>query len=300
MTKLFYLTALLGVFCITGTSAQSIDALREKIQQIVSAKKVFAGVAIMGNGARDTLTLNGESHLPMQSVFKFHIALAVLNKVDEGKLSLNQKITILKKDLLPGLYSPIREKYPEGVTLPLSEILTYTVAESDNAGCDVLLKLIGGPAVVEKYFAKNHFTNLSVKFNEETQQGTWDLQFQNWTTPKAANEVLNAFYLNSKKLLSKKSYDFIWATMKKTETGKNRLKGELPPATVVAHKTGTSGVNKDGITAAVNDIGVVFLPGGGHYFISVFVTDSREDAAANEKIIADISKAAWDYFTGKQ
>ena len=46
-------------------------------------------------------------------------------------------------------------------------------------------------------------------------------------------------------------------------------------------------------------IGIVFLPNRQHFFISVFVTNSNEDAGTNEKIIADISKATWDYFTGK-
>ena len=87
--------------------------------------------------------------------------------------------------------------------------------------------------------------------------------------------------------------------MRETATGKKRLKGQLPETTIVAHKTGSSGVNKEGLTAAVNDIGVVFLPNGQHFFISVFVTDSKEDAETNEKIIADISKVTWDYFTSK-
>ena len=140
---------------------------------------------------------------------------------------------------------------------------------------------------------------MAIKFNEEAQQLNWDLQFQNWTTPKAANRVLASFYYNKTNLLSKKSYYFIWKVMKETKTGKDRLKGQLPQKTIVAHKTGSSGVNKAGLTAAVNDIGIVFLPGGQHYFISVFVTDSKEDAVTNEKIIADISKATWNYFTGK-
>ena len=113
-------------------------------------------------------------------------------------------------------------------------------------------------------------------------------------------KVLKVFYDNNKKLLSQKSYDFIWKVMRETETGQNRLKGQLPENTIVAHKTGSSGVNKQtGVTAAVNDIGVVFLPNGQYFFISIFVTDSKEDAVANEKIIADIAKAAWDYFTTK-
>ena len=85
--------------------------------------------------------------------------------------------------------------------------------------------------------------------------------------------------------------------MRETETGKKRLKGQLPENTIVAHKTGSSGVNKEGLTAAVNDIGIVFLPNGQHYFISVFVTNSKENSDVNEKIIADISKATWDHFT---
>jgi beta-lactamase class A/beta-lactamase class A VEB len=202
---------------------------------------------------------------------------------------------------LPGLYSPLREKYPNGATLELSEILEYTVSLSDNVGCDVLLRLIGGPQAVEAFFIRNNFRDVSIKINEEVMQANWDLQFQNWTTPKAANQVLRSFYDNKKKLLSQKSHDFIWKTMKETSTGANRLKGQLPQGTVVAHKTGTSGMNRTtGITAAVNDIGIVFLPDGRHFFISVFVTNSKENAEINEKIIADVAEAAWDYFTNRK
>lgn len=298
MNKLFRLTALLCFLIYSQASAQTTDSLRQKIQQIVSAKNAVVGVSIIGNDGKDTVSINGDRHFPMQSVFKFHVALAVLSQIDKGKFSLDQKIKIEKKDLMPDLYSPIRDKYPDGVTLTISKILKYTVSESDNAGCDILLRLIGGPQVVEEYFTENNFNNISIKINEEVQQSNWDNQFLNWTTPKGANETLAGFYLNNTKLLSEKSYDFIWKIMKETSTGTNRIKGQLPENTVVAHKTGTSGANKEGLTAAVNDIGIVFLPNGQHFYISVFVTNSLENADTNEKIIADISKAAWDYFTG--
>lgn len=300
MTKLFYSTVLLLLFITSQTAAQTINSLRREIRQIVSTKNAVVGVSIVDSNQKDTLSINADRQLPMQSVFKFHIAVAVLSEIDKGKFSLNQKIKIEKRDLLPDYYSPIKDKYPDGATLTISEILKYTVSASDNVGCDVLFRLIGGPEAVEKYFVKNKFKNVAIKINEETQQGNWDLQFQNWTTPKAANEVLSAFYNNRRKLLSRDSYDFIWKIMKETETGKSRLKGQLPRGTIVAHKTGTSGANKTtGITAAVNDIGIVFLPNGEHFFISVFVTNSKENAETNEKIIADISKAAWNYFTTK-
>ncbi|MDQ3062670.1 MAG: class A beta-lactamase, subclass A2 [Acidobacteriota bacterium] len=301
MIKLFCLTGLLILFITCQMSAQTTDLLQQKIQQIISAKNVEVGVSIVGDDGKDALSINGDGHFPMQSVFKLHIALAVLSEIDKGKFSLNQKIKIEQKDLLPNLYSPIREKYPKGANLKLSEILEYTVSQSDNVGCEVLLRLISGPQAVEDFFIKNNFRDVSIKINEEVMQNNWDLQFRNWTTPKAANEVLSSFYYNNKKILSKKSHDFIWKVLKETKTGENRLKGQLPKGTVVAHKTGSSGTNKTtGITAAVNDIGIVFLPDGQHFFISVFVTNSKEDAETNEKIIADITKAAWDYFTNQK
>jgi beta-lactamase class A len=296
MTKPLHIIAILFLSIATQTFAQTTGSLRQKLHEIIKTNSATVGVSIMGDDGKDTISINGNSHFPLQSVFKFHIALAMLYQIDKGKFSLEQKIVIQKKDLLPNLYSPIRDDFPNGVSLSIAQILEYTVSQSDNVGCDILLKLIGGPSVVEAYFVKKKFKDISIKINEEVQQGNWDFQFQNWTTPKAANDVLKSFYSNKKKLLSKKSYDFIWKIMKGTSTGKNRLKGQLPNGVIVAHKTGSSGANKEGLTAAVNDIGIVFLPNGKHFFISIFVTNSKEDADANEKIIADISKAAWDYF----
>ncbi|MBA4154710.1 class A beta-lactamase, subclass A2 [Flavobacterium sp.] len=299
MRRLFFATILLFLSSSTNTVAQTNTTLQQQVQAIVSGKNALVGIEIVGPDGKAIVSLNNEQHYPMQSVFKFHIALVVLSEIDKGKLALDQPIKIQKEELLPGLYSPLREKYPNGGTLPLSKILSYTVSLSDNVGCDVLLRLVGGPNVVEDYFKKNIGHTISIKLNEEQQQGDWELQFQNWTTPQAANQTLASFYYNKPQLLSKKSHDFLWQLMRETETGPRRIKGLLPKNTVVAHKTGTSGVNKKGMMAAVNDIGVVFLPNGKPFFISVFVTNTTENEATNEKIIAAIAKAAWDHFTKK-
>ena len=67
---------------------------------------------------------------------------------------------------------------------------------------------------------------------------------------------------------------------------------------LVAHKTGWSGINiETGITAAENNMGIVFLPNGEYFIISVFVKASKENFDTNEKIIADIAKATNVYYT---
>lgn len=85
--------------------------------------------------------------------------------------------------------------------------------------------------------------------------------------------------------------------MVKTTTGPNRIRGLLPNETVVAHKTGYSGKNEDGLTAAVNDIGIIELPNGQHIAIAVFVSNATVADSISERVIADIAKATYTYYS---
>ncbi len=302
MAKLFKISALLFMsvlFSLVGGAQENkTGSLRSEIQQILAGKNAVVGVSIIGiNG--DTISVNGDRHFPMQSVFKFHIALAVLAEVDKGNLSLNQQIKITIDEFLPkDFWSPLRDENPNGGTFTIAKLIEYTVSQSDNIACDELIKLVGTPKTVEEYIRKNGISEIQITYNEKDMQAKWENMFLNRTTPKAASATLQMFYENKNNLMSKASYDFFWKTNIETTTGVNRIKGQLPKGTVVAHKTGWSGTNKaTGITAAVNDIGIVFLPDGRYFIISVFVTDSKEDFDTNERIIADIAKATYDYFT---
>jgi beta-lactamase class A len=84
--------------------------------------------------------------------------------------------------------------------------------------------------------------------------------------------------------------------MVETPTGPDRIKGLLPKETVVAHKTGTSGTNDQGIAAATNDAGIVTLPNGEHFAIVVYVANSPADAKTREATIARITRAVWDEY----
>lgn len=289
----FILSFLISSICFAQT-----DSLRVRINHIILSKHADVGVAILGIESKDTLSINGSKHYPMQSVFKFHIALTVLNEIEKGKLTLDQKIYIKESDLDPNTWSPLQQKYPKGnVELSLSEILGYTVSQSDNNGCDILLRLVGGATKVDNYIHSIGIKDIEIKATEQEMRKAWDVQFTNWTTPLSAIDLLRKFY--GKEFLSGTSFEFLWKTLLETSTYKNRIKGELPEGTPVAHKTGTSG-KKDGITAAVNDIGIVVLPNRNHFAIVVFVSNSRENDDTNNKIIADIAKVTWDYFINKK
>ena len=95
--------------------------------------------------------------------------------------------------------------------------------------------------------------------------------------------------------LSKSSTARLIEMLKATTTFPTRLKELLPPGTIVAHQTGSTGTVK-GLTAATNDSGVIFLPDGGQLAVSVYVKASTRTDAARDSSIARIARAAFDAY----
>ncbi|TAF28419.1 MAG: class A beta-lactamase, subclass A2 [Runella slithyformis] len=288
--------AFCAIFLWQSTYAQNA-VFQQRIEQIATSVRAEVGVGILNVANGETYFVNKTKHLPMQSVFKLHLALAVLDQVDKGKLRLDQKIFVTESDMKTDLYSPLRDKYPKGnLNVSLRDLVRYSVSESDNVACDLLFGLLGGPEKVQQYLQQMGIKEVSVANIEVQIQKDWETQFANWTTPQAMLQLLKK--VNERKLFSKSSHDFLWDIMTTGPTGANRIKSLLPKGTVVAHKTGTSG-SQNGVMGAVNDAGIVVLPNGKRIAIVVFVANSKGDIKANEAVIAQISKATWDYFGGK-
>ena len=81
---------------------------------------------------------------PTMSVYKFHLALAILKEIDKGKFDLNDELFITKSDLLEETYSPLKKNlrriYKEdyekeltkGLPIQLSKLLSYMGIEKHN------------------------------------------------------------------------------------------------------------------------------------------------------------------------
>jgi beta-lactamase class A len=294
----FFLVAFFTICSLKLFAQKKHEIFRQEIEKIIPQAKGQVGIAMMGLEDRETFLFNEGLKYPMQSVYKFPLAMAVLDQVDKGKLSLSQKIHITQKDLLPDTWSPIREKYPKGnIDLKLSEILSYTVSQSDNNGCDILFRLVGGTNKVNAYVQSLGIKSIAIAATEEEMHKDWKVQFTNWCKPRAMLRLLDIFYQG--KALSKTSNKFLWKIMTETTSGPNKIKGLLPKNASVAHKTGLSD-SKDGILAATNDAGIMTLPNGKHVAIVVFVAKTPVDEKTRDGVIAQVSKAAWDYYSAKK
>lgn len=276
---------------VAASTANNENALRDRIEQISQEAQGRVGVTATVLETGESVTLNGDQRFPMQSVYKFPIAMAVLAQVDQGNLKLDQKIRIEARDIVQD--SRIIDKNSQGKEFSLAELLKYMVSESDSTACDILLRLIGEPQRVTEYLRDLGVNDIVVANTENEIQFGQDraLQYRNYATPDAAVNLLRAFHEG--RGLSESSQALLRQWMTETSTGPNRIKGLLPKRTVVAHKTGTS-ATVDGVTAATNDVGLVTLPNGRHLAIAVFVSDSTANDTIREEVIAKIARATWD------
>jgi beta-lactamase class A len=270
--------------------------LKNQINHIIDAAGGKFGIGVEGVDFKAGFVINGNHGYPMQSVFKFPLALTILHQVDLGKLHLGQQFDLDKATLDTVAWSPMLKEFPgRYIHINLAQLLSYAVTSSDNNACDFLFKVAGGPAVVDAYIHDSGVKDIAIKFTEGEMAKAWPLQYQNWCKPAAMLQLLQLLY--HQKLLSKTSNNFLIRIMTEVPGWDKRISALLPPGTKLIHKTGSSGVNAQGMLAATNDVGIVTLPNGRHLAIVVFASDYKGPRDRGGHIIALIAKQIWNHYT---
>jgi beta-lactamase class A len=290
-------------FAVVHLSGLAQSSLQSKIAAIAKDAKGTVSVSCALPGTKLDCDLNPHNHSPMQSMYKYPLALTALHLADEGKLLPNQRpgepmnvtldrtVRFLPTDMIPGTHSPLQDRYPKAnVDVTLREVVSLAVAQSDNGAEEILIRLVGGPPVVQGYINSLGISAFHLVYTEGDLNRDENLQYQDWIEPEAAVKLLERLVNNPP--ISPAANAFLLRTMTDAVTGPGRLRAGLPPGTVLAHKTGSSGTH-GGITAATNDIGLVTLPDGRKLAIAVFVTDSRADDDTREGVIARIAKVTY-------
>lgn len=316
------------LLALLAAPEETREALEAKIRTIAQGAGGTVGVSILHIESGRGASVNGREALPMASVFKFPVAYELLRRVDRGALRLDQSIPLSPADLRPG-HSAIAERAPTGITLSIGELLEAMVVDGDNTAADALLRLVGGPEVVTAQLEAAGLSGIRVDRSEAQlafdtygatppPRGSWSpatLEAAFAAVPQAKRrEAFDRFLADPRdtatpdalvlllrdaqegRRLSPQSRSLLLELMGKTRTGPERIRGDLPPRTPVAHRTGTGGeVGNRNI--CTNDVGIVTLPGDrGHLAIAVLIRGSDRKLAGREKTIAKIARAAYDYW----
>jgi beta-lactamase class A len=289
---------LFTLFFFATSFAAAQTPLHERLADFANEARGKVYVSCSLPGVKLDCDLDPHGHPPMQSTFKFPLALAVLHQVELGKLQLDQPVRFLKSDRYP-TFSPLQDEFPEAdVDVPLRKLTELMARESDNIAANLLLRVIGGPDAFQQYLDSLGLSAIHQQDSEYTLHGNQKLQYRDYAEPAAMVALLRLFADHSP--LNPEHTALLNNWMLEATGGLNRIKGLLPAGTPVAHKTGSSGAEW-GMIPATNDVGLITLPDGRRRLaLAVFVTDAHADQDTCEHVIAAIAKAIYTEALTKQ
>jgi beta-lactamase class A len=158
-----------------------------------------------------------------------------------------------------------------------------------------LQRIAGGAKGVQLYVESLSVTDIKILWSHKEFGQDWSRQYENWASPFGTVELLK--HLHRAEGVSRPNADLLLKFMTESNNPDNRLLGLLPKETPVAHKTGTGGT-REGLTSAINDVGIITLPDGTYIVIAVYIQDSKPDRAKPNETIARIAKAVFDKWSG--
>jgi beta-lactamase class A len=271
----------------------------------------IAGISIVSLRDGWQIDQNAARLYPQQSCSKLWVAITAMDLVDQGRISLDQRVTLGRDDLTL-FHQPIRAKVlGGGATTTLGNLLFTAITESDNTANDKLMRSIGGPEVVRAMVERKGLGAIRFYEGERALQSKiagliWS---QSWGIGDGFYKARSALPLSLRKasfdryisdpydgasphavalalarlkrgeLLSPASTAKLLATMGATRTGGMRVRAALKPGWKWSHKTGTGQVLQ-GRIGGINDIGILTAPDGTAYTMAIMTIPNRSDGAA--------------------
>lgn len=278
-------TILIATLLSLAAPAQTAE---EIIAKMTEGKAAEVGVAWVADGKAHTV--NNTGHYPLMSVFKLHVAVAALRQMERNGTPTDTLINVKATEMMADTYSPMLRLYGKrDFTIRLDSLLRYSVAESDNNACDIIMRLAGGTDGVNAEMRAIGLTGYAITETEASMHADPTRSYNNRSTPLAVAELFRKLYEGG--ILGEPYATLLKNILLLTSTGPNKIKAALPPGATLAHKTGTGFTLPDGTITADNDAGAITLPDGRRIYIAVLVKDSKLGADGNARLIREIAEA---------
>lgn len=236
--------------------------------------------ARLGVYARNTrtgrcVTYRAGERFAMCSTFKVFAAAAVLR--DHGDCApLDRVVHYPPADILPNA-PRTAEHVDTGMTV--GDLCAAAIQYSDNTAGNLLLRQIGGPAGLTRFF-RSLGDDVSRLDRWETELNTAvPGDPRDTTTPAAIGRNLERLTLG--RALDRADRERLVTWLKGNTTSAERFGKGLPQGWVLGDKTGT------GDYASANDIGVAWTTRRTPVVLAVLSTKTAEDAAVDNALIAD-------------
>ena len=236
---------------------------------------------------------------PSASTRKVAVLMTALKQVHEGKLSLDQPVTIQEK--YQHNNSGCFQFLQPGFTMPFRDLLIMMIIVSDNTCTGTIVDMVGLDAI-NAFSRDAGMVGTTHRQNIPPGGLAWDhpVEATNATTPKdvgllldqilqGAGDTQAAARLGSTPELCRYAIEIMtWQQIT------NRFPMFMPPEAKIAHKTG-KGVRN------FSDVGIIFRGDEPRYILTAYtdrvppvLEDGRAGRGAAYLLIAQLCRACWD------
>lgn len=258
-------------------AAERADKAFRRIQKQIGGR---LGVHVLDSQSGKRIGIDDDSRYAMTSTFKLPLAAALLWQVDRKAFTLDLTLPIAKADLLQNS-SAVEAKLAAGAdAMTLRDLCAAVLTVSDNAAANILLRGIGGPPALTRFF-RSLGDNVSRLDREEPHlNSNTPGDARDTTSPRAMVDSMLKIFTQDVLSLSSRALLIDW--MAASRTGIERVRAGLPKAWNAGDKAG------GGDNGAINDIAIAYPPQRRPIFIAVYMSESKLATAALNAAHAEI------------
>jgi beta-lactamase class A len=238
------------------------------------------GVFALDTGTGRQLAHRADELFAMCSTFKWVLAAAVLVRVDRAELSLDERVSYGRSDLLE--YAPFARAHAHEGALTVEALARAAVTVSDNTAANLLLAKTGGPAGLTGFVRSLGDLVTRLDRTEPALNSNLSGDPRDTTSPRAMVGLMRQVLCGD--ALSKASRQRLLSWLRDCETGKERLRAGFPGSWIVGDKTGT------GARGAVNDVAIATPPDRAPVLVAAYMSDGRAELQALQAAHGEIGR----------
>lgn len=244
------------------------------------------GIHMLDTASGREFGYRSDERFLMLSTFKLLASALVLQRVDQGKESLQRRISYGKEALVS--WSPVTEKFA-GKGMTLAQLCEATLTTSDNTAANLILQSYGGPSALTAFVRQlgdrlTRFDRYETELNfRDTAEPDMDT-----STPRAMLHSMHKVLLGD--ALSVDSRLILQQWLVANTTGDKRLRAGVPADWRIGEKTGTAGSD-------ANDIGITWPPNRKPILVTAYLADSPANHEVREATVAQIGALLEQFVT---
>lgn len=242
----------------------NISTFEQSLAGLEQAHNALIGLFAVNLDSGRTVTHRAQDPFAMCSTFKTYAAARVLQMVENGKLSLDQRVFVEPGTIVAN--SPVTGPRA-GSEMTLAELCPAMLQLSDNTAANLLLEVIGGPQAITA-FARSIGDDRSRLDRWETElNSAIPGDPRDTSTPEAlAGGYRNLLAGDALGVAQRRQLED-WMRGNQTSS----MRAGLPPGWTTADKTGS------GDYGSTNDVGIAYGPQGQRVLLAMMMRSRADD-----------------------